>query len=192
MLLAKKLPMHLWAEATATAVYILNRTGQSRMGGNHTPYELWTEKKPDLGHMRVFGSDAYVHVPKLKTTKLDPRAKKLILIGYDSESSNYRLYDPDTKSVSVSRHVVFNKQNGAKPNVPTPKVEPTLPMSQESDEEEAENRSKSGAVVENAGADDAVAAASACSRGRTQRRGERGRRCKERSTIRGVNASNAT
>lgn len=42
-----------------------------------TPYEVWTGKKPFLSHLRVFGCEAYVHVPKEKQTKLDPKDEKV-------------------------------------------------------------------------------------------------------------------
>ena len=35
--------------------------------------------------MRVFGSIAYVHVPKEKRRKLDAKAKKCILVGYSND-----------------------------------------------------------------------------------------------------------
>lgn len=79
MLQAKKLPKSLWAEAVNTAVYTLNRTGHSRVGESKTPYELWTGKKPDLSHVRIFGSEAFVHVPKMFTKKFDARAKRTLL-----------------------------------------------------------------------------------------------------------------
>lgn len=110
MLQAKKLPKFLWAEAVNTAIYTLNRTGHSRLGGSKTPYELWTGKKSDLSHARIFGSEAFVHVPRMFTKKFDARAKRTLLVGYQGESSNYRLYNPDTKTVSVSRDVSFNEQ----------------------------------------------------------------------------------
>lgn len=77
-----------------------------------TPYELWNGKKPNLQHLRIFGSEAYVHVPKQLTTKFDARAKKMILVGYDGESSNYRLYDPVSRKIAGSRDVVFNEKIG--------------------------------------------------------------------------------
>lgn len=138
MLHAKQLSAHLWTEATATAVYTLNRTGQSHSGGSQTPFELWTGRKPNLGHMRVFGSDAYAYVPKLKTTKFEARAKKLILVGYDSESTNYRLYNPENKTVSVCRHVSFNeKSSGPGSAVPTSEVQAFVPLSGSDGEPEA-------------------------------------------------------
>jgi hypothetical protein len=33
----------------------------------------------------------------------------MILVGYDSTSSNYRLFDPISKKVKVSRDVVFHE-----------------------------------------------------------------------------------
>lgn len=42
MLLAKNLPKRLWAKATHTAVYILNRCVSS-MSHEKTPFELWTQ-----------------------------------------------------------------------------------------------------------------------------------------------------
>ena len=55
MLFAKGLPVTLWAEAANTAVYLMNR---ARVRGDKTPYELWVKKKPNLEHLRIFGSEA--------------------------------------------------------------------------------------------------------------------------------------
>lgn len=109
MLRAKNLPKALWAEAVNTAVYILNRTTHSSRGNIKTAYEEWTGRKPALGHVRIFGSVAYAHIPKQFRKKLDDKAKKLVLVGYQDESSNYRLYDLKKKSIVVSRDVVFDE-----------------------------------------------------------------------------------
>ncbi|KMQ88540.1 copia [Lasius niger] len=77
------------------------------------------EKKPSLSHMKVFGSDAFMYIPKQFTSKLDARAKKVILVGYQGDFSNYRLYDPETKKVSVSRNVIFHENSS--PSVPLTK-----------------------------------------------------------------------
>ncbi|EZA46811.1 Copia protein [Ooceraea biroi] len=81
MLQAKGLPKHLWAEVVNTAVYVLNRVVSTGTSCNKTPYELWTGKVPDLQHLKIFGSVAYVHVPKMFTKKFDARAKKMLLVG---------------------------------------------------------------------------------------------------------------
>jgi len=100
MLHAKKLPLFLWAEAVNTAIYILNRTS-SRINSGTTPYEMWMGKKPTLSHVRIFGSEAYVYIDKQFRKKFDPKAKKMILVGYQAESTNYRLYDPISKKIVV-------------------------------------------------------------------------------------------
>ena len=48
-------------------------------------HELYFGTKPNLRHLRVFGSITYVHVPKEKQRKLDAKAEKCILVGYSDE-----------------------------------------------------------------------------------------------------------
>lgn len=103
MLRAKDLPKNLWAEAVSTAVYVLNRTIHSSGKNLKTPFEMWTGRKPDLEHVRIFGSTAYTHIPKQLRRKLDDKAKKMILVGYQGESENYRIYDPVSKKISIKR-----------------------------------------------------------------------------------------
>jgi len=74
--------MELWAEAVNTAVYILNRT-PTVQAPNSTPLELWAKKIPHLSHLRTFGAEAYVFTPDILRKKLDPKRKKMILVGYD-------------------------------------------------------------------------------------------------------------
>jgi hypothetical protein len=59
------------------------------------PHEVWLGKKPSVSHLKVFGCDAFVHVPKEKRSKLDNKATKCIFIGY-------KLWDP------VSRKTMYN------------------------------------------------------------------------------------
>lgn len=130
----------LWAEAVNTAVYILNRTGTCQ-APNSTPFELWHGKKPNMAHVRTFGVEAYVFVPEQKRTKLDPKSKKYILVGYDNESNNYRLFEPSTKKVVISRNVLFNEN--VKGFVPKPEIFPVSvsddTMSDEEIHEQREN-----------------------------------------------------
>ena len=79
-----KLPRRFWAETLSTAVYLSNRSPTKAVQGM-TPFEAWTKEKPAVGHLRVFGSDAYAHVPKEERRKLDSKAKKCILVGYGEE-----------------------------------------------------------------------------------------------------------
>eukprot|EP00253_Pinus_taeda_P027342 PITA_27342 len=80
MLSGAGLGQEFWAEAVDTACYLVNRSPLSTLE-DKTPQEVWTGKKPSLSHLRVFGCDAYVHVPELKRTKLDSKSQKCIFIG---------------------------------------------------------------------------------------------------------------
>lgn len=88
MIIAKNLSLSLWAEAVNCTVYVLNRTVWT--SGAVTLYEAWTGKTPNLTHLRIFGSDAYVHTPKQFTRKFDARASKKILVGYTEELPGVR------------------------------------------------------------------------------------------------------
>ncbi|GBP91137.1 PiggyBac transposable element-derived protein 4 [Eumeta japonica] len=43
-----------------------------------TPYEVWTGKKPNLSHVRIFGCPAMVLIPKENRTKLDVKSHKTL------------------------------------------------------------------------------------------------------------------
>ena len=91
-----------------TACYLVNRSPSSALE-DKTPQEVWTGKKPSLSHLRVFGCDAYVHVPKEKRTKLDSKSEKCIFIGYKDGLKGYKLWNPVTRKVVYSRDVVFRE-----------------------------------------------------------------------------------
>jgi transposase InsO family protein len=65
------LPMYLWAEATKTTIYVQNRLSHSALGFK-TPKEMFTGKKPEVSHLKIFGCLVFVHIPKEKRTNLDP------------------------------------------------------------------------------------------------------------------------
>jgi hypothetical protein len=98
----------LWAEAMGTACYLVNRSPSSALG-DKTPKEVWTSNEPSLTHIKVFGCDAYVDVPKENRSKLDKKAEKCIFIGYKDGLKGYKLWNPETKKVVYSRDVVFRK-----------------------------------------------------------------------------------
>ena len=63
MLSDSKLPKRFWAKALSTAVYLHNRS-PTRAVQKMTPFEAWTKEKPDVGHLKVFGSLCYSHIAK--------------------------------------------------------------------------------------------------------------------------------
>ena len=109
MLNGKGLPNSFWFEAVNIVVYILNRSVTKVMDGK-TPHEAYSGKKPSVAHLKVFGSECFMHIPDEERTKLEPKSCKCIFLGYDMESKAYRLYDPEARKVWLSRDMVFQEQ----------------------------------------------------------------------------------
>ena len=99
-------PSYLWGEAVRHSTYLINRVA-TRTLKLQTPYESYKKKKPNVGHLRVFGCVCYAknEAPHLK--KLDDRSKELVHLGIEPGSKAYRLYDPTNRRVVVSRDVIF-------------------------------------------------------------------------------------
>jgi hypothetical protein len=108
MLKSKKLPSMFWGEAVNCAIYLLNKTCSKSMG-EQDPYELWIGSKPSVSHLRIFGCIAHVKVTKPNLKKLDDRSRAMIFMGYEPRSAAYKCYDPHTKSVHISKDVVFDE-----------------------------------------------------------------------------------
>ena len=121
MLLDAQLPQKFWAEAISTAAYLRNRAPTSTVEGK-TPYQAWNGWKPKVKHLRVFGSDAFAHVPKDERGKLDSKSKKCILLGYGERRKGYRLFDPEKEKVIYSRDVTFHEEE-KKREAPKERVE---------------------------------------------------------------------
>ncbi len=106
MLHAAGLPDSFWAEAVLTAVILRNRSPTIAVKGM-TPYESFIGRKPDVSNLRVFGCDAYMHVPRETRKKWDAKSVKCIFIGYSLIRKGYRLWNTQTKRVHETRDVVF-------------------------------------------------------------------------------------
>lgn len=115
LLKAKDLLNTFWDEVVATSVYFLNRCLTNSVK-NITPYEAWSGRKPGVTHLKVFGCIAYAHIAEQKRQKNDNKSEKCIFIGYCEETKGYRLYNPVTESLIVSRDVIFVEKNAWKWN----------------------------------------------------------------------------
>jgi hypothetical protein len=108
MLLDQSLPLYLWAEVSATAVYLQNRSPH-RILGKMTPKEAFTGRRPDVEHIRIFSCLTYSHVCSEKRTKLDPTTQQGILVGYSQVSKAYQISIPSLRTLVVSRDVRFEE-----------------------------------------------------------------------------------
>ena len=60
--------------------------------------------------MKHFGCLAYVKNRKCDKSKFNPKARKHVFLGYDSNSTAYLLQDSETRKLTRARNVVFNER----------------------------------------------------------------------------------
>ena len=107
MLKHMELPNYLWGEAVRHATYLINRAATRVI--KTTPYELFKGRKPNIEHLRIFGCIGYAKVDSQHLKKLDNRSRQLVHLGTEPGSKAYRLLDPTTKRMVVSRDVIFDE-----------------------------------------------------------------------------------
>lgn len=112
MLQDSGLQPRFWAEALVAFVHIRNRC-EHKLTEGLTPIELWSGHKPSVRHFKIFGSLAFVHIPKVHRNKLQPRAKPGILVGYATGTKGYRIFIPKEHKVIETIHVKIDEtKNG--------------------------------------------------------------------------------
>ena len=62
-----------------------------------------------MTHLKVFGSIAYIHIPKTDTKKLDTKTRKCIFVGYKTDSKVYRLFNPIQRKIELTRDVTMDE-----------------------------------------------------------------------------------
>jgi hypothetical protein len=102
------LPMHLWAKAARTTMYVHNRLSHNALGFK-TPKEVFSGKKPEVSYLKIFGCLVFVHILKEKRTKMDPSGKKRIFVGYCEVSKAFRIYIPGYHHIEIKKDVTFDK-----------------------------------------------------------------------------------
>jgi hypothetical protein len=107
-----KTPDRFWAEAINTACYSINRLYLHRIL-KKTSYELFTGKNPNVSHFRVFGSKCFILIKRGRNSKFAPKAVEGFLLGYDSNTRAYRVFNKSIGLVEVSCDIVFDETNGS-------------------------------------------------------------------------------
>ncbi|KAI5336669.1 hypothetical protein L3X38_015937 [Prunus dulcis] len=108
MLHEKSIPYEFWAEAVNTAVYLLNRCPTKALN-KVTPFEAYTGRKPGIAHLKIFGSPCHVLIPSALRHKLEENSHKCILVGYGLCEKGYRIFDPSSRKIILSRDVHFDE-----------------------------------------------------------------------------------
>jgi hypothetical protein len=100
-----------WVEAVETARYLVNMSPSSMLVDT-TPNEVCSGKNPSVAHIKLFGCDAFVHVPKGKRRKMDKKTVKCIFIRYKEGIKGYKLWDPASRRIIYNRDVFFREFRG--------------------------------------------------------------------------------
>jgi hypothetical protein len=101
-----------WSEAVNMACHAINRLYLHRLL-KKTTYELFTDNKPNVSHIHVFGSKYYILVKKGRHSKFAPKVVEGFLLGYDSNTKAYRVFNKSFGLVEVTSDVVFDETNGS-------------------------------------------------------------------------------
>jgi transposase InsO family protein len=106
LLKEKCLSNTFWAELVARSSYLLNRSPTTSLKMK-VPQEAWSGTKRNVAHLRTFRCIAYAHIPSELRKKIGDRSEKCIFTGYSETSKAYRIYNPISKKLILSRDVKF-------------------------------------------------------------------------------------
>ena len=85
LLHAKHIPPSLWVEAVNYASYLQNRVPHKSVVGA-TPFEALHGNKPNVSHLRVFGSKSWAKIPLDKSKAFQSQSSECILLGYAKDA----------------------------------------------------------------------------------------------------------
>jgi hypothetical protein len=71
---------------------------------------MFTGKKLEVSHLKIFGCPVFIHIPKEKRNKLEPSRKKGMFVGYYEVSKAFRIYIPSHHHIEISGGVTFDEE----------------------------------------------------------------------------------
>jgi hypothetical protein len=101
-----------WVEAINTAFYFINRLYLYRIL-KKTSYELLAGKKPNVSYFRAFGRKFFILIKRGRSSKFALKVVEGFLLGYDSNTRTYRVFNKSTGLVEVSCDIVLDETNGS-------------------------------------------------------------------------------
>jgi hypothetical protein len=101
------LPAKFWSAALLQAVYLYNRL--VHLATHKTPYEGWYGQKPDIAHLKTFGSQVCVKRTGSRQCKLDRHNFTRIFLGYTATDQNITYLDLNSGIVKTCHHAIFNE-----------------------------------------------------------------------------------
>jgi hypothetical protein len=76
-----------------------------------TFYEFLIGKKSSVTYFRIFGGKCYVLQKRSKSSKFTPKVYEGFLLGYDSNSHTYHVFNKDFGYIEITCDVVFDVTN---------------------------------------------------------------------------------
>jgi hypothetical protein len=99
-----------WVEAINTVCHATNHIYLHKLL-KKTSYELLTGNKASVSYFWVFGSKCNVLQKRSKSSKFAPKVYKCFLLGYDSNSRAYRVFNRTSSCVETTYDAVFDETN---------------------------------------------------------------------------------
>ena len=102
------LDFSFWPHAFQTASYLINRQPTPLLQ-NKSPYEALFGQKPNYLKLKKFGCLCYPLTRAYNSNKMEPKSKPCIFLGYSPTQNAYKCFEPHTKKLYISRHVLFDE-----------------------------------------------------------------------------------
>jgi len=106
LLFQSNLPNSYWSYAISHAIHLINKLPSIILNGK-SPYELLHETPPMYLNLKVFGSLCFTCTLENNKTKLQPRSRKCIFLGYKIGIKGYVLLDIMSREIFISKNVIF-------------------------------------------------------------------------------------
>ena len=108
LLHGKNIPPSLWEEAVNCASYLHNRVPH-KLVVRATPFEALHGHKPNVSHLRVFGSKYWTKIPLDKRKAFQSQSSECIMLGYAKYAKAYKLMEVATMKSFIEQSVQFEE-----------------------------------------------------------------------------------
>ena len=112
MLIDANLHDFFWPFAVLTAAHIKQRVPHAALPPNTTPFQLWFGHRPNLSHLRPFGTKCTAHVILNHLSKFEPRGELGRFLGYVKDAKGYLIWVPNATNnggtIKIRRDVTFH------------------------------------------------------------------------------------
>lgn len=124
MLIDTNLRDYFWPFAVLTTAHIKQCVPHSSLPTSLTPFQLWFSHKPDLSHLRPFGTHCTARIISNHNSKFKPRGESGRFLSYAKEAKGYLIWVTNAENnggtLKVRRDITFH-------DFPTPPPPPQLP-----------------------------------------------------------------